>query len=144
MVCPSIYLYPSHIYFSHSYSISHIIAIFQAIQTTNVAEEWVDRAHAECKDKEARRISVVKTLVVADKRIKELSTRLTEADMEMKNVEAALASLEKQAEDQRQQLHKAEEQLVIAKEQIEAQKKKSWRRVRKLRLELSKMIMTSG
>lgn len=75
----------------------------------NIAEEWVDSAHAQLKDKEARCISTVKTLAVADKRIKELNTKLTEADRERKSVEATLTDAEKKAEDQRQQLRKAEE-----------------------------------
>ena len=75
----------------------------------NIAEEWVDRAHAQLKDEEARCIFAVKTLAVADKRIKELNTKLTEADRERKSVEATLTDAEKKAEDQRQQLRKAEE-----------------------------------
>ena len=61
------------------------------------------------KDEEACRISAVKTLKMAEKRIKELNTKLNKADRERKIAEAALASAEKQAEDQRQQLRKAEE-----------------------------------
>lgn len=41
----------------------------------------------------------MKTLVVAEKRIKELNTKLTKVGKESKSVEAALASAEKQAED---------------------------------------------
>lgn len=76
--------------FSYSYFISHIIATFQAIQMANIVEEWVDQAHSQCKDEEARCISVVKTLVVAKKRIKELKTKPTEVDREGKSAEAAL------------------------------------------------------
>nr|POE75897.1 hypothetical protein CFP56_05162 [Quercus suber] len=82
----------------------------------NIAEEWVDRAYSQCKDKEAHRISTVKTLAVVKKRIKELNTKLTKVDRERKSTEAALTGVKKQAEVQRQQLHKAEEQLAIAKE----------------------------
>lgn len=67
----------------------------------NIAEEWVDRAHSQCKDEEARRISAVKTLAVAEKRIKELNTKLTKADRETKTAEAVLAGAEKKANDQR-------------------------------------------
>ena len=56
---------------------------------------------------------------MAKKKIKDLGTKLTEADRERKSVEAALAG----AEDQCQQLRKAEEQLAIAREQIATQKK---------------------
>ena len=83
----------------------------------------MDDAHAQLKDKEARRVAAVQTLVVAEKRIKDLGTKLTEADRERKSAEAALAGAEKQAENQRLQLCKAEKQLVIAKEQIQAHKK---------------------
>ena len=53
----------------------------------------------QCKDEEARRISTVKTLVVAEKRIKELNTKLTEEDRERKSAEAALVGAKKQVED---------------------------------------------
>lgn len=62
----------------------------------------MDRAHAQQKDEEVRRISIVKTLVMAEKKIKELSTKLIEVDRERKRAEAALAGAEKQAKDQRQ------------------------------------------
>ena len=59
----------------------------------------MDRAHAQLKDKETHRISVVKTPAVVEKKIKELSIKMTEADRERKSVKAALASAEKQAKD---------------------------------------------
>lgn len=60
----------------------------------------MDRAHAQIKDEKARCISVVKTLVVAEKKIKELNTKLDEEDKERKSAKAALAGAEKQVEDQ--------------------------------------------
>ena len=39
------------------------------------------------------------TLMVAEKRIKDLNTKLTEADRERKSVESALAKAKKQAEN---------------------------------------------
>ena len=65
----------------------------------------------------------MKTLAVAEKRIKELNMKLVEANKERKSAKAALVGTEKQAKDLCQQLRKAEEQLVVAKEQIKAQKK---------------------
>ena len=53
---------------------------------------------------------------MAEKKIKDLGAKFTKADKERKSAEAALADVEKQAEDQRQQLRKAEEQLAIARE----------------------------
>ena len=88
-----------------------------------MANEWVDDAHAQLKNEEARHVAAVKTLVVVEKKIKDLGTKLTKADREKKSAEAALASSEKQAEDLRLQLRKAKEQLAITHEQIEAQKK---------------------
>ena len=61
----------------------------------------MDPTHAQLKDEEAHRISAVKTLAVAEKRIKELNTKLTEADREGKSAKAALTGAEKQVEDQR-------------------------------------------
>jgi len=83
----------------------------------------VDDAHAQLKNEEARHVVVVKTLVMAEKKIKDLGTKLTEADREKKSIEAALADAVKQAKDQCLQLRRAEEQLAIAHEQFEAQKK---------------------
>ena len=57
---------------------------------------------------------------MAEKRIKELNTKMTKADRERKSTEAALAGAEKQVEDQRQQLCKVKEQLATTREQIEA------------------------
>ena len=51
------------------------------------------------KNEEARRVATVKTLVVAEKKIKDLGTKLTETDREKKSVEAAFAGFEKQVED---------------------------------------------
>ena len=83
----------------------------------------MDHAHAQLKDEEARRVSAVKTLAMAKKKIKDLGIKLTETNRERKTAEAALAGTEKQAKDQCQQLRWAEEQMVIAWEQIEAQRK---------------------
>lgn len=62
---------------------------------TNISEEWLDSAYVQLKDEEARCISTVKTLVVAEKRIKELNTKLTKADREKKSAEAVLAGAKK-------------------------------------------------
>ena len=87
----------------------HAITFFQAIQTTNIVAEWVDHAHAQLKDEEARRVSTVKTLAMDKKKIKDLDIKLTEADRERKSAEAILAGAEKQVKDQRQQLRQAKE-----------------------------------
>ena len=53
------------------------------------------------RDEEACRVATIKTLAVTEKKIKDLGTKLAEADRERerKSVEAALAGVEKQAED---------------------------------------------
>ena len=61
---------------------------------------------------------------MAEKRIKDLNTKLTEADKERKSAESALAKAKKQAKNQRLQLRGAEDQFAITKGQIEALKKK--------------------
>ena len=66
---------------------------------TNIAEEWVDQAHAQLKDEETRRISAIKSLVVAEKKMEDLGTKLTEADKERKSIEAAITGTKKQAKD---------------------------------------------
>ena len=50
------------------------------IQATNIVEEWVNDAHKQWKDKKGLCIAAVETLAVAEKRIKDLNTKLTEAD----------------------------------------------------------------
>lgn len=67
-------------------------------------------------------MSAIKNLVIAEKKNKDLVTKLTEADRERKSVKAALVGTEKQAEDQRQ-LRKAKVQLAIAQEKIDSQQK---------------------
>lgn len=62
----------------------------------------MDQAHAQLKDEEACQISAVKTLAVAEKKIKNHGMKLTKADRERKSAEPALAGAEKQVEDQRQ------------------------------------------
>ena len=78
----------------------HIVTFFQAIQTTNIAEEWVDHTHAQLKDEKACRVSAIKTLAVAKMKIKDLDTKLTKADRKRKSAEATLTNAKKQAEDQ--------------------------------------------
>ena len=81
----------------------------QAVQAAHVAEEWVDHAHSKLKDEEACCIAALKAKVVSEKKTKESLLKLAEAERDRKNDEAALARVEKQAEDQRLHLKKAEE-----------------------------------
>ena len=60
----------------------------------------MDWAYAQFKDEEACRIATVKMLAMAEEKIKDLSTKLTEANRKRKSVEVALAGAEKQVEDQ--------------------------------------------
>lgn len=76
------------------------------------------------KDVEARHIIVVGTFKVADKKIQELNTQLTEADRERKSAKAALQGAEKQAETQRKQLRQAEDELAATKKHIKVLKRK--------------------
>lgn len=62
----------------------HFAALFQVIQTTNIAKEWVDDAHAQLKNEEACHVTAIKTLAMAEKKIKDLGTKLTEANREKK------------------------------------------------------------
>ena len=117
------YYYFQYIGSLNYFSFPHVVISFQAIQTINIAKEWVDHGHFKLKDEEARQVSAVKNLVVVEKKIKDLGTKLTEADRERKSAEATLASAKKQAEDQRQHLRKVEEQLAITQETIDSQKK---------------------
>ena len=76
------------------------------------------------KDEEGRRIAAIEGFNVAEKRINELNTKLTKANREKKNVEAALGGAERQAETQRKQLRQAEDELAATKDQTKVLKKK--------------------
>ena len=55
----------------------------------------MDNAHAQLKKEEARRIAAIQTPAVAEKKIKDLNTKLTEANRERKSAEVALVGAEK-------------------------------------------------
>ena len=59
-----------------------------------------------------------------DKKIKELTTKLTESERDKKSVEATLERAERQAKSQRKQLHQTKDQLSSAKKLIKSLKKK--------------------
>lgn len=54
------------------------------------AEEIVNSSHRQMKDEESRRIAIVDAFKVAEKKILELNTQLTEADRGRKSAEATL------------------------------------------------------
>lgn len=64
-----------------------------------MAEEWVDHAHSKLKKEEAYWVSTTKSLALAEKKNKDLVTKLIKVDRERKSSEAALAGAKKQAED---------------------------------------------
>ena len=68
------------------------------------------------KDKEGRCIAAIKAFNVVEKRVKELNAKLTKAEREKKNTEAALEGAKRQAETQHKQLRQTEDELVVAKE----------------------------
>ena len=76
----------------------------QVVQATFKAEELVNISHWQMKDEEGKQIVTVKAFNMAEKRVKELNAKLTEAKRERKSVEAALEGVERQAETQRKQL----------------------------------------
>lgn len=75
--------------------------LFRQSRQKNIVEEWVDDAHKQWKDDEAQRIAAIQTLAMAEKRIKDLNTKLAEVDRERKSGKATLVGVKKQAEDQR-------------------------------------------
>ena len=52
-------------------------------------------------------------LAVAEQRVKDLNTKLTEEGREKKSFKAALAGAERQAEDQRQLLHRTKDNSLL-------------------------------
>lgn len=85
----------SFLFFFKTNLTSYFVLFAQAVQAAHVAKKWVDYVHSKLKDKEARQVSAVKNLVVAVKKNKDLTLKITEAERERKNVEAALAGAEK-------------------------------------------------
>ena len=104
--------------------LTSLFSFLKAIQTTHIAEEWVDNAHKQMKEEEGWHIATVKAFTMAKQRIKDLNVKLTKENKDKKSVVAALAGVEWQVEDQHQQLHKVEHKLTITKEQIGALMKK--------------------
>lgn len=81
----------------HAYFFLTLLFIFvllaQAVQAAHIDEEWVDHAHSKLKDEEGHRVLAVKILAAAEKKFKDLSTKLTELEREKKSMEAALVRL---------------------------------------------------
>ena len=67
------------------------------------------------KDEEGRRVAAVEAFNMAEKRVKELSTKLVQIERDKKSAKAALKGAERQAETQRKQLHQFEDELAVAK-----------------------------
>lgn len=88
------------------------------------AKEIVISSHRSMKEKEARHILAVKAFELAEKRIQELNTQLTKAELDKKSVETALNGVEKQAEAQWNQIHQAEDKLATTKSQIQVEEAK--------------------
>ena len=76
------------------------------------------------KDEESQRIAVVDAFTVADNKIKELTTKLTESEWDKKSAESALEWVKRQAESQCKQLFQTNDQLFTAKKLITSLKKK--------------------
>lgn len=55
----------------------------------------MNSSHRQMKDEEARRIATVDAFKVAEMKIQELNTKITEADRGKKSTEAALQGVEK-------------------------------------------------
>ncbi|XP_030927316.1 uncharacterized protein LOC115953696 [Quercus lobata] len=79
---------------------------------------------AMMKEEEGRHNAAMKAFNVAEKRTNELKNKLTKVERDKKSVEAALDSVERQAEGQRVLLRQAEDQLAAYKGQIITLKKK--------------------
>lgn len=98
---------------------------FKAIQAAYIAKELVNNSHQQMKEKEGQCIAAVESFTLAEQRIKDLNTKLTEANRDKKSVEVALEGAERQAESQRQQLCQTEDQFTIAKKTDGGSKEKA-------------------
>lgn len=98
---------------------------FKAIQAAYIAKELVNNSHQQMKEKEGQCIAAVESFTLAEQRIKDLNTKLTEANRDKKSVEVALEGAERQAESQRLQLCQTEDQFTIAKKTDRGSKEKA-------------------
>lgn len=55
-------------------------------------------SHRQMKDEDGRQVTAVEAFNVAEKRVKELNTKLTKVKKDKKSVEAALEGAERQVE----------------------------------------------
>lgn len=70
----------------------------KAIQATYIAKELVNNSHKQLKENEGQRIAAIESFTLVDQRIKDLNTKLTEANRDKKSVEATLEGVERQTE----------------------------------------------
>ena len=71
----------------------------------HMAEELANNSYRQIKEEEGRRIAAMDAYILAEKRIQNLNTKLTEANREKKKAEVALQRAKRRAESQRKQLH---------------------------------------
>ena len=69
-----------------------------AIQAAHMAEEFVNTSHKQMKEEEGQHIATMEAFTLAEQRIKDLNTKLTEANKERKSAETTLEGVERQAE----------------------------------------------
>jgi len=81
----------------------------QTVQATFRAKEITNFCHWQMKEEEGRHNAAMEAFNVAEKRTNELKNKLTKVERDKKSVEAALDSVERQAEGQRVLLRQAED-----------------------------------
>ena len=85
---------------------------------------FLSDSHKQMNEEEGPQIATVEAFTLAEQRIKDFNTKLTEAIKEKKSTKVTLEGVERQAQTQHQQLRQTEDQLTTTKEQIGALKKK--------------------
>ena len=85
---------------------------------------FLSDSHKQMNEEEGPQIATVEAFTLAEQRIKDFNTKLTEAIKEKKSTKVTLEGVERQAQTQHQQSRQTEDQLTTTKEQIGALKKK--------------------
>ena len=93
------------------------------MQTSFIAEGWVDHTLSKSRETEGKLTHYKKALVDFENKLKQAIFHLAEVEKGCKNAKAALAGLEKQAEELRASLKKSETQLALAMEKTKQQQK---------------------
>ena len=122
LIFPDCFSFSFYFYFywtQHSFILFH----FKAVQSTFRLEEMANSLSQQLDEERKRRVTVLKTLTIAENSNTDLKKKLIAEEQARKSVDAALKGAKRQAESQRKLAHEANEQLAASNKQLAALKK---------------------